>query len=236
MNIPMQTPMQPAMQLALEANFGSVESWREAFMTLARSTTSPSSSLGTPPAQVLLRFQPLTGALVHQVEGGVAASAGVNEPAEAKEVLLRLPANAVAQHDPNTFVACIAWDDVYARYQHAVHAASKGLGADHSAVAQAVTNNCLLDVRREGMYDLATTLIPGARWHNPVAVAAWAQDLPRDRDVLVYCIYGHEVGRTTALRLRAAGVQAKYLNGGIDGWQNAGLPLAHKPEVQGDTT
>jgi len=42
-------------------------------------------------------------------------------------------------------------------------------------------------------------------------------------------VYGHEVGRATALRLRAAGVDARFLRGGIDGWQAAGRPVDSKP-------
>jgi Fe-Mn family superoxide dismutase len=59
-------------------------------------------------------------------------------------------------------------------------------------------------------------------------VADWARELPADRPVVVYCVYGHEVGRSTAMRLRAAGVNARYLSGGIDGWQAAGRPLVDK--------
>jgi Fe-Mn family superoxide dismutase len=43
--------------------------------------------------------------------------------------------------------------------------------------------------------------------------------------VLVYCVYGHEVGRSTAMRLRAGGLNARYLGGGIDGWQTEGRSL-----------
>ena len=46
--------------------------------------------------------------------------------------------------------------------------------------------------------------------------------------MVVYCVYGHEVGRSTAMRLRAAGLKARYLEGGINGWKAAGLPLADK--------
>ena len=49
------------------------------------------------------------------------------------------------------------------------------------------------------------------------------------REVVVYCIYGHEVGRSTAMRLRAAGLNARYLRGGINDWQAAGRPLLDKP-------
>ena len=71
-------------------------------------------------------------------------------------------------------------------------------------------------------------MIPGARWCDPATVGQWARELPADRDIVVYCVYGHEVGRVTAMRLRAAGLRARYLRGGIDAWQAAGRPLAPK--------
>lgn len=65
-------------------------------------------------------------------------------------------------------------------------------------------------------------MIPGAHWRDPARVEQWAAD------VLVYCIHGHEVGRATALRLRAAGRRARFLRGGIDDWKSAGRPVADK--------
>jgi superoxide dismutase, Fe-Mn family len=125
----------------------------------------------------------------------------------------------------DAFMANIHWARVYERYQHAVHAASDGFGATQDEVAGAL----LLDVRRAGVYAQAHSVIPGSNWHDPALVDAWARELPADRDVVVYCVYGHEVGRATALRLRAAGVNARYLSGGIDAWQAAAKPLAPKP-------
>jgi Fe-Mn family superoxide dismutase len=71
-------------------------------------------------------------------------------------------------------------------------------------------------------------MIPGARWCDPAAVDAWSRELPTDRELVVYCVYGHEVGRATALRLRAAGLKARYLSGGIDAWQKAGRAVEPK--------
>jgi len=62
-------------------------------------------------------------------------------------------------------------------------------------------------------------MIPGAEWRDPSRVGEWSAELPADRKVIVYCVYGHEVGRATALRLRAAGIAAHFLRGGIDGWR-----------------
>ena len=124
----------------------------------------------------------------------------------------------------DAFMANIDWRAVYARYQVAVHAASEPFAATQDDVPNAV----LLDVRRAGVYERAGALIPGARWCDPAAVDSWSRELPVDRELVVYCVYGHEVGRATALRLRAAGLKARYLRGGIDGWQKAGRAVEPK--------
>jgi Fe-Mn family superoxide dismutase len=126
----------------------------------------------------------------------------------------------------DSFMANIAWGQVYERYQQAVHAASEGLAAEAGAVE--ADGVLLLDVRRDAIFAQAPTMLPGARWCDPAKVQDWAADLPRDRQVLVYCIYGHEVGRSTAMKLQALGVQARFLTGGIDAWTQAGRPLQAK--------
>jgi superoxide dismutase, Fe-Mn family len=203
--------MQAAMKLALEANFGRVEAWQDTLM--ARVASTPSGS-------VALCFSPDKGTLRQ------CAAADINS-----DVVLwqSNPSDRTCQ----AVLASIDWDAVYLHYQHAVHAATEHLGADQDAVAPAAAQALLLDVRRAGMYEQAATTIPGAHWHDPVALGEWAQGLPSDQDLLVYCIYGHEVGRATALRLHAAGLRARYLRGGIDAWQSAGKPLAAKPAPEG---
>jgi Fe-Mn family superoxide dismutase len=92
-------------------------------------------------------------------------------------------------------------------------------GGTHADVAGAL----VLDVRRAPAYAAASTRLVGAPWRDPATVDTWARDLPTDRHVVVYCVYGHEVSQSTATRLRAAGLNARYLIGGIEGWQAAGL-------------
>ena len=101
----------------------------------------------------------------------------------------------------DAFMGNIDWARVYERYQLAVHGASEPFGAAHDDVADAV----LLDVRRAGVFEQAATMIPGARWCDPAHVDDWSGELPSDRDVIVYCVYGHEVGRATALRAARSG-------------------------------
>lgn len=86
----------------------------------------------------------------------------------------------------------------------------------------------ILDVRRAAAFAKADSIIPGAQWRDPEQLHAWSSELPAGERVVVYCVYGHEVGRSTAMRLRAAGIDARFLRGGIDGWKAAGRPLAAK--------
>ncbi len=116
----------------------------------------------------------------------------------------------------------IDWTALDERSRHMVNAASEPFGADHDEIGDAL----LLDVRRAAAFAQARTMIPGATWYDPAAVSDWAAGLPADRNLVLYCVHGHEVSRATTLRLRAAGLAARYLRGGIEGWQAAGRPLA----------
>ena len=197
-------PMSPAMMLALQANFGSVERWRAEFVALA--------AAHEPDVRWLtLALEPRDGTLAHRHD-------------TSGEPILALELHAHAAADTEALVDRIRWARVYERYQVAVHDASEPFGADQDQLAGAR----VLDVRRAGVFEKASSLLPGARWCDPRAVGSWAGELPRDVEVVVYCVYGHEVGRATALRLRAQGVPARFLRGGIDAWQAAGRPIEPK--------
>jgi len=86
----------------------------------------------------------------------------------------------------------------------------------------------LFDVRRAAGFEADETLIVGAVRRDPDGVAAWHGELPRDRSVVVYCAHGHEVSQGVAAALRAAGNDARYLEGGIAGWVELGLPRRKK--------
>jgi Fe-Mn family superoxide dismutase len=213
--------MAPAMALALQASFGSVDRWRDEFVAMGKAQGGGSG-------WVLLVFQPHDGALVnqwaadhtHALAGGVPVLA-----LDMYEHAYHLDFGAAAGRYVDAFMENIDWERVYERYQRAVEAASEPFGALIEEVAGAT----LLDVRRAGMYDAAAGVIPGARWHDPAAVEAWSGTLASEEPVVVYCVYGHEVGRSTAMRLRAAGLDARFLRGGIDGWEKGGRALAPKP-------
>lgn len=220
--------MAPAMALALAANFGSVDRWREEFAAMGK-------ALGGGSGWVLLTFQPREGTLVNQWAADHTHALAGGTPILALDMYehaYHLDHGAAAGAYVDAFMENIDWAPVYERYQQAVHAASEPFGATQDEAA----GSMLLDVRRAGVFDQATAMLPGARWFDPAAVDSWAAELPVDRELVVYCVYGHEVGRSTAMRLRAAGLNARYLRGGIDGWQAAGRPLEVKPASQGDAS
>ena len=215
--------MVPALALALAANFGSVAAWRDEFMAMGQ-------ALGGGSGWVLLSFQPREGTLVNQwaSDHGHALAGGVPLLAlDMYEHAYHLDHGAAAGAYVDAFMAHIDWAAVYARYQHAVHAASDDLALGPEQLEGAT----VLDVRRAGVYAQASNRIPGAAWRDPVAVGQWVADLPAGRPLVVYCVYGHEVGRAIAMRLRAAGLDAHFLRGGIDGWAAAGRPVQAKSEA-----
>jgi Fe-Mn family superoxide dismutase len=179
---------------------------------------------------VLLSFSPREGRLVNQWAADHTHAMAGAVPLLALDMYehayhIDFGANAGAYVD--AFMGLIDWAKVYERYQHAVHAASEGLAAD----AQRLDGARLVDVRRAGVFEKAETLIAGAHWRDPAAVDAWAHELGEGAgDVVLYCVYGHEVCRATALRLRSQGIAARFLPGGIDAWQAAGRPTIAKEQ------
>ena len=212
--------MVPAMTLALEANFSSVDRWRAEFIAMGK-------ALGGGSGWVVLSFLPRDGTLVNQwaadhtdaVAGGIPILA-----LDMYEHSYHMDFGAAAGPYVDAFMTNIDWARVYERYQFAVHGASEPFAASQDELA----GTQVLDVRRAGMFENAEVLIAGAHWRDPAMVSTWARDVLRDKEIVVYCVYGHEVGRATALRLRAQGVKARFLRGGIDAWQAAGRPVYAK--------
>ena len=85
----------------------------------------------------------------------------------------------------------------------------------------------VLDVRGEERFLESERIAPGA-------IRCAPQDVPRfaaasgPRRVIVYCVHGQEVSKQAAADLRRAGWQAAYLQGGIEGLIERGLPTLHK--------
>lgn len=83
-------------------------------------------------------------------------------------------------------------------------------------------------MRRAVDRDASTEQIPGARWHDPAQVAAWAGRLPKDKKIVLYCVRGGSVSNGVVDVLRAAGLDAGFIEGGIDVWKTAGGDIGAK--------
>lgn len=93
---------------------------------------------------------------------------------------------------------------------------------------QELSGTYLLDVRRAADRDASSEQIPGAQWHDPEALDAWADGLPQDRDIVLYCVRGGSVSNSVVDALRAKGLKARFIEGGIEGWKAAGGTVVPK--------
>ena len=88
----------------------------------------------------------------------------------------------------------------------------------------------LIDVRRLPTFSSEKRMIAGATWRDPATVDDWIKFMPRHREVAVYCVHGHEISKNTCAALRAAGVNAYFVEGGIEAWMAAAGPTVGKDD------
>jgi rhodanese-related sulfurtransferase len=86
----------------------------------------------------------------------------------------------------------------------------------------------VLDVRREADFNASREIIPGAFWKNPDKIDAWIGAVPKTHDVVIYCVRGGAVSNDVVDRLQAAGVRARFIEGGLEAYKAAGGKLDRK--------
>jgi len=82
----------------------------------------------------------------------------------------------------------------------------------------------LVDVRRQPAFEQDPGIVPGALRRLPETLDTWADAIEPWRPVVVYCVHGHEVSQGASAALRARGLDARHLAGGIEGWRAEGHP------------
>jgi len=95
---------------------------------------------------------------------------------------------------------------------------------------QSANSPVIVDVRKKPAFDKNPDTLPGATWHNHEKVAVWSKDLQLAPRIVVYCVHGHEVSQNVCGTLRDLGFDACFLEGGINAWKQASLPLAKYTE------
>ena len=208
--------------VGLRRDFGSFERWREQFTALA-------AALGGGSGWALLSWSAREQHLInHWASDHAHLLAGATPilALDMYEHAYHIDFGADAKAYVAAFMENIDWDGVALRYAAAVEASSAALA---TTAEDLLRSGALkrVDVRRKGAYDAAPDVIEGAVWRDPERVDEWASELA-GAEVVVYCVYGHEVGQSTAARLRDAGVSARFLVGGIEDWKAAGRPVRPK--------
>jgi Fe-Mn family superoxide dismutase len=144
-------------------------------------------------------------------------------------------ANSKAYVD--AFMRNIDWKAVQARYEDAAKIdPPRPLVQEEFADLQGVTVEEVkemldsgktvqfIDARPRHSVSRTQDIVEGATWHDPDRVQEWAGELSKSDPVVVYCVYGFHVGCRTAIALREAGFDAKYMKGGHSAWKALGAP------------
>ena len=91
-----------------------------------------------------------------------------------------------------------------------------------------IANVTLIDVRRKSDLDSDPSKLPGATWHDPEQIETWATRLPKEKEVVLYCVRGGSVSNGVLDNLRGKGINARFIEGGIVAWREAGGEVVSK--------
>ena len=212
---------------ALERDFGSVDQWLREFSALAK-------AMGGGSGWALLSWSSREYRLVnHWASDHTQLLAGATPvlALDMYEHAYHMDFGAKAAAYVDVLLKNIRWDVVYRRYGAAVAADAGAWSTDLTTLASSEGKVRILDVRRPEHLAQSSETVAGADWFDPARVDQWSSSLDPSQPVVVCCVHGLDIGRSTALALRARGFDARFLSGGVEAWRAAGLPVQPK---QGD--
>ncbi|HEY1542714.1 MAG TPA: Fe-Mn family superoxide dismutase [Xanthobacteraceae bacterium] len=222
---------------AIERDFGSVAAWHTEFISMAKAQAGGSG-------WVVLAWSDRLGRLVNQWAADHSQALSGATPVLAVDMYehaYHLDFGAKAGAYVDQVMANLNWRRIGAHYRVAIgegtaeDAAPLPFGSPAQAEARisAEALRAVLDggpERRPVILDVClpvdlprrTDMLPGATMHAPDALPRWAETLPRDRPIAVYCIAGFQVSGNTVTELRRRGYDARALVGGIAAWHAIG--------------
>lgn len=86
----------------------------------------------------------------------------------------------------------------------------------------------ILDVRRAADRDASTEQLARAIWKDPEKLTEWADSLPKNQDIVLYCVRGGSVSNSVVDALQTRGLNARFIEGGIEGWKTGGGEVVAK--------
>jgi Fe-Mn family superoxide dismutase len=227
----------PELARALERDFGGVAAWRAEFIAMAKALAGGSG-------WAILAWSERLGRLVnhwaadhaHNLPGAVPILA-----IDMYEHAYHIDFGAKAAAYVDQVMKNLNWERIGARYRMAIGEAVDrkkiflpyGSPAQeearisveelkHALEAEPAHRPILLDVCLPRDLKRRTDMLAGAVMHAPSALPRWAEGLPKDRPIAVYCICGFQVSGKTVTELRARGYDARAVEGGITAWHAIG--------------
>lgn len=222
-----------ALAEVLARDFGSVDRWRDEFVAMGNALAGGSG-------WVLLVYVPRDRRLVNQYasDHGQAVAGGIPVLAlDMYEHAYHIDFGANAKVYVDAFMRNIDWKAVQARYEDASKVEPPrplvqkefgdlpGVGVEEvKAMLDAGKPVQFIDARPRHYVSRTRDIVEGAVWRDPERVQEWVGELSKSDPVIVFCVYGFHVGCKTAVALRDAGFDAKYMKGGHSAWKAIGGP------------
>ena len=219
---------------ALARDFGSVDRWRSEFVAMG-------NALGGGSGWVLLVYVPRDRRLVNQfaAEHSQAVAGGIPLAAlDMYEHAYHMDFGANAKAYVDAFMRNVDWKAVEERYEDALRVEPPrplvqqefgdlpGVAVEEvKAMLDSGRPVQFIDARPKHYVSRTQDIIEGATWRDPERVHERMGELSKSDAVVVFCVYGFHVGCRTAVALREAGFDAKYMKGGHSGWKAMGGPL-----------
>ena len=226
------------MSQVLTEDFGSLDRWRAEFRAMGYALAGGSG-------WVILTYVPRDGRLINQyaAEHTQAVASGVPILAlDMYEHAYHIDFGANARAYVDTFMRNIDWPALEARYADARKVApprpleQPEFGDTPSLAVEEVRDLMasgkplqVIDVRPRHFVSRQQDIAADIPWRDPEQLQQWIGELKKDEPVVVYCAYGFHVGCRTAIKLREAGFDAKYMDSGHSGWRAAGGPVKMYP-------
>ena len=219
------------MATALTRDFGSIDRWRREFIALGEALAGGSG-------WVLLTWVPRDGRLVNESTAGH----GQNTPGGIPILTLDMYEHAYhmdfgsnAKAYVAAFMRNIAWSPVQDRYEDALKVAPpRPLEQKEFAEVPAISVEevramieggapvQVIDARPRHFTTRSHEIMEGAVWRDPERIDEWIGEISKEQPVVTYCVYGFHVGCQTAITLRKAGFDARYMAGGHYAWKAVG--------------
>jgi Fe-Mn family superoxide dismutase len=216
---------------ALVRDFGSADRWRQEFVGLAEALAGGSG-------WVLVTYVPRDGRLINQsgadhsqnIAGGIPILA-----LDMYEHAYHIDFGANASAYVAAFMRNIDWTAVQGRYEDATRVAPPrpleqkqfaGVPAMSVEEVKAMLDSGervqIIDARPRHYTTRAQDIMEGAVWRDPERLDEWIGELSKTDPVVTYCVYGFHIGCETAIALRKAGFDARYMAGGHYAWKAIG--------------